>query len=88
MTHHFARFAAQTDTKITDWMFDRKAVPLSLALDGDFSKEYYAMTDFIWPRAWNNEVSFSSSDTHMSLTAIRRKIFRNAAVTSQKSRLN
>ena len=88
MTHHPARFAAKRDTKITDWMFDRKAVPLSLAVDEEFCKEYYEMTDFIWPRAWNNEVSFSSSDTHMSLTAIRRRIFRNAAVTSQKSRLN
>ena len=88
MTHHFARFAAKRDTEITDWMFDRKVVPLSLAVDEEFSKEYYAMTDFIWPDAWKNEVSFSSSDTHMSLTAIRRRIFRNAAVTSQKSRLN
>ena len=78
MTHHSARFAAKRDTKITDWMFDRKAVPLSLAAAKDFSEEYYEMTDFIWPRAWNNEVSFSSSDTYVSLMTMRRMIFQNA----------
>ena len=76
------------DTEITGWMFNRKVVPLSFAAAGDFSKEYYEMTDFIWPNDWKNEVSFGSSDTHMSLTAIRRMTFRNAVVTSQKSRLN
>ena len=78
MTHHSARFAAKRDTKITDWMFDRKAVPLSLAAAEDFSKEYYAMTDFIWPSAWKNAVSFTSSDTYVSLMTMRRTIFRNA----------
>ena len=88
MTHHFVRFAAKRDTEITDWMFDRKVVPLSFAVAEDFSKEYYAMTDFIWPDAWRNEVSFNSSDTYMSLMVMRRMIFRNAVVASQTSRLN
>ena len=69
-------------------MFDRKAVPLSFAVDLDFSKEYYAMTDFIWPNAWKSVVSFNFSDTHVSLMAMRRMIFRNAVVPSQTSRLN
>ena len=69
-------------------MFDRKAVPLSLAVDEEFSKEYYAMTDFICPDAWKTVVSFSSSDTHVSLITMRRTIFRNAVVPSQKSKLS
>ena len=80
MTHHFVRFAAKRDTEITDWMFDRKVVPLSFAVAEDFSKEYYAMTDFIWPDAWRNEVGFNSPDIHLSLMVMRRTIFQNAVV--------
>ena len=50
-----------------EWMFDRKASPLSFAVAKEFSEEYYAMTDFIWPEAWKDEVSFHSSDKHISL---------------------
>ena len=80
MTHHSVRFSAKRDTEITDWMFDRKAVPLSLAAAEEFSKEYYAMTDFIWPGAWRNEVGFNSPDIHLSLMVMRRTIFQNAVV--------
>ena len=88
MTYHSARFAAQRDTDITDWMFDRKVIPLSFAAAEGFSKEYYKMTDFIWPDAWKNLVSFSFIDTHMSLMVMRRMTFRNSVVPSQTSRLN
>ena len=79
MIYHSARFAAREtrDIEVLEWMFDRKAVPLSLAMTEEFSEEYYAMTDFIWPDGWKNEVSFKSSDTHIP-DAVHRAIFRNA----------
>ena len=58
--HSFSRFAKQktNDDKIIDWMFDRKTILRSFASDKEFCEEYYAMTDFIWPAGWNDEVRF------------------------------
>ena len=53
------RFAAQhtKDNTIIDWMLDRKTIPFSVAVDEEFSKEYFEMTKFIWPKKWVKEVS-------------------------------
>ena len=58
--HYFDRPAAKhaDENYVIDWMLDRKSIPLSVAADEEFSKEYFEMTKFIWPVKWEKKVRF------------------------------
>ncbi|KAI5995809.1 hypothetical protein F5J12DRAFT_785577 [Pisolithus orientalis] len=49
----FADTPVANDSRIFSWLLDRRVAPKSLASDPEFSREYVAMTGFIWPMTWN-----------------------------------
>ncbi|KAF8634984.1 hypothetical protein AX17_004051 [Amanita inopinata Kibby_2008] len=58
----FAQKNVTDDTNMLRWMFNRHAVPRSLASDPEFFDEYKAITGFIWPEEWKTVDDLPSVD--------------------------
>ncbi|KAF8631840.1 hypothetical protein AX17_004981 [Amanita inopinata Kibby_2008] len=77
----FAQKNAINDFNMYCWMFNRQAIPRSLASDRTFFDEYKEITGFIWPEEWKTRDDLPIVD--LALKPFIEELFRS--VTKLKS---